>query len=114
MGIGVSILLIAVGAILAFAVTVEPSGLDLDVVGWILMVVGILGLIITAMIWNRNRVRETRVVSRETYVPPVTYGPPRVVEREVLPPSRVVEREVIPPPVVDRVVEEDSYRDYPP
>ena len=34
MGIGVSIFLIAVGAILAFAVTTEVSGLDISTVGW--------------------------------------------------------------------------------
>lgn len=52
MGIGVSILLIAVGAILAFAVNVSVSGLDLAVVGYILMIVGVLGLIMTAFIWG--------------------------------------------------------------
>lgn len=56
MGIGVSIFLIAVGAILAFAVNVTVSGLDLAVVGYILMIVGILGLVMTAFIWGpRNR-----------------------------------------------------------
>jgi uncharacterized membrane protein len=39
MGIGVSIFLIAVGAVLAFAVSAEVSGLDIQVVGWILLVV---------------------------------------------------------------------------
>ena len=40
MGIGASLFLIAVGAILAFAVTAEVSGLDIEVVGWILMALG--------------------------------------------------------------------------
>jgi hypothetical protein len=44
MGIGISIFLLAVGAILAFAVEGELSGLDIDVVGVILMVVGAIGL----------------------------------------------------------------------
>ena len=47
MGIGVSIFLIALGAILAFAVTADVSGLDIHVVGWILMIVGIIGLVIS-------------------------------------------------------------------
>ena len=40
-----SLILIAVGAILAFATNVSVSGLDLNVVGYILMIVGVLGLI---------------------------------------------------------------------
>jgi hypothetical protein len=56
MGIGVSIFLIAVGAILAFAVEYELAGVDIRVIGFILMVVGLLGLIMTAFIWGpRNR-----------------------------------------------------------
>ena len=47
MGIGVSIFLIALGAILTFATDVGVSGLDLDVVGIVLMLVGALGLIMT-------------------------------------------------------------------
>ena len=56
MGIGVSIFLIALGAILAFAVEAELAGVDIQVVGFILIVVGLLGLIMTAFIWGpRNR-----------------------------------------------------------
>jgi len=46
MTIGTSLLLIAVGAILKFAVTAHLAGIDLQVVGVILMVIGIVGLII--------------------------------------------------------------------
>jgi Domain of unknown function (DUF6458) len=42
-----SIFLIALGAILRYAVTVSISGIELDVVGLILMIVGIIGLVIT-------------------------------------------------------------------
>ena len=52
MGIGVSIFLIAVGAILAFAVNAEISGLDIEVIGWILLVIGILGLILSMIFWS--------------------------------------------------------------
>jgi len=63
MGIGVSIFLIAVGAILAFAVNFEVSGLDINVVGYILMVVGLVGLMMTAFIWGpRNRGGSNAVV----------------------------------------------------
>jgi Domain of unknown function (DUF6458) len=55
MGIGASIFLIAVGAILAFALEYDISGVDISVVGWILMVVGGLGLIVTLVIWAPRR-----------------------------------------------------------
>ncbi|HEX9994521.1 MAG TPA: DUF6458 family protein [Acidimicrobiales bacterium] len=70
MGIGVSIFLIAVGAILTFAVEADVSGLDIDVVGVILMVVGVIGLLLSLFVidsWRRRgvgygTVREERVV----------------------------------------------------
>ena len=63
MGIGVSIFLIAVGAILAFAVEYEIGGVDIQVVGFILMVVGLVGLIMTAFIFGpRNRAGRGDVV----------------------------------------------------
>jgi hypothetical protein len=68
MGIGVSIFLIAVGAILAFALNVDVSGIELDVVGYILMIVGLVGLIMTAFIWGpRNRTRGDVVEERRVY-----------------------------------------------
>jgi len=48
-GIGTSILLIAVGAILKYAVTTSVSGIELETVGLILMIVGILGLVISLL-----------------------------------------------------------------
>ena len=48
MGLGTSIVLIAIGAILKYAVTADPvSGIDIQVVGTILLIIGILGLIIS-------------------------------------------------------------------
>ncbi|MFC3505381.1 DUF6458 family protein [Micromonospora krabiensis] len=55
MGIGTSIFLIAVGAILTFALDASLGGINLDVVGWILMAAGVLGLIMTTLIWGRRR-----------------------------------------------------------
>jgi heme/copper-type cytochrome/quinol oxidase subunit 2 len=55
MTIGTSILLIAVGAILKYAVTAHVSGIDLQTVGVILMLVGILGLILSLLytfVWS--------------------------------------------------------------
>lgn len=52
MGISVSLLLIAGGAILAWAVNAEVSGLEIQTVGVILMVVGVLGLILSVIFWS--------------------------------------------------------------
>ena len=52
MGISVSILLIAAGAILTWAVSATTSGVDLVAVGVILMVVGVIGLIVSLIFWS--------------------------------------------------------------
>ena len=69
MGIGASIGLIALGAILAFAINADAVGaLNLDVVGWILMLAGAIGLIMTAAIWGpRRRARADIVEERRVY-----------------------------------------------
>jgi Flp pilus assembly protein protease CpaA len=51
-GIGVSIFLIALGAILAFAVNAEVSGIDVQTVGWILLAVGIIGIVLSMIFWS--------------------------------------------------------------
>jgi Domain of unknown function (DUF6458) len=54
MGIPVSLILVAVGAILAFAVHQRPNPqVDVDVVGWILMLVGLVGLLLSLLLWER-------------------------------------------------------------
>lgn len=72
MGIGTSIFLIAVGAILKFAVTTSVSGIELATVGVILMVVGIIGLLFSLLILSRADrgavVERERVVERDPYV----------------------------------------------
>lgn len=50
MGTGFSIFLIALGAILAFAVDVTVTGLDLDAVGVILMIAGAVGVVVS-LVW---------------------------------------------------------------
>jgi hypothetical protein len=52
MGLGVSIFLIAVGAILTWAVNASVSGLELDTIGVILMIVGALGLVLSMIFWS--------------------------------------------------------------
>ena len=52
MGISVSILLIAAGAILAFAVNSTTSGLDLNAIGWILLIVGAAGVLLSLTFWS--------------------------------------------------------------
>jgi hypothetical protein len=78
LGIGTSIFLIAVGAVLKYAVTASVSGIDLNTVGVILMIAGIVGLLLSLLwmtIWaDRTRgrgvvrdgvVREREVVDRD-------------------------------------------------
>jgi hypothetical protein len=51
-GIAVSLLLFAVGAILAFAVTADANGVNIHTVGWILMGVAVLGFFLTLLFWS--------------------------------------------------------------
>lgn len=65
-GIGISILLFAVGAVLAFAVTAQAQGFDVNTVGVILMIVGGVGFFASMMFlapWARYR--RDRTVLRE-------------------------------------------------
>jgi hypothetical protein len=52
MGMSASIVLIAVGAILAFAVDATVKGLDIVTVGWILMIVGAVGALLSIIAWE--------------------------------------------------------------
>jgi hypothetical protein len=53
MTLGVSLLLVATGAILIWGVTGEASGIDVDAIGVILIVVGIIGFILSLVFWDR-------------------------------------------------------------
>ena len=69
MGIGTSIFLIAVGAILYFAVNADVSGLEVSTVGLILMLVGALGLVISLFFLSSQRRAPTdRTVVRDREV----------------------------------------------
>lgn len=52
MGISVSLIFIAVGAILAWAVSAEVSGVDITAVGVILMIVGAIGALLSLAFWS--------------------------------------------------------------
>ncbi len=74
MALGSSLFLIAIGAVLAFGVTTTVSGLDLDVIGVVLMVVGAIGLLMSLLFLSSfapfasHRVASTRrtdIVDRE-------------------------------------------------
>ena len=73
MTVGLSLFLIAVGAILRYAVTWHPQDVNLDTVGLILILVGIVGLVIS-LLWMAQASRDRGVVVRDRDVPP----PPRV------------------------------------
>ena len=69
MGIGASVFLLALGAILAFAVDYSVNGVDINVVGFILMVAGAVGLLMTTLVFGRrDTVAGTGVVTEERVV----------------------------------------------
>ena len=55
MTLGTSLFLIAVGAILKFAVTAQVEGIDIQTVGVILMIVGVVGLVLSLYLFARSR-----------------------------------------------------------
>ena len=55
MGIGVSVFLIAVGAILTFSLDVSVSGVDLNLVGVIMMIAGVIGIVVDLAIFAPRR-----------------------------------------------------------
>lgn len=55
MGTGISVFMIAIGAILTFALDVTVSGIDLDVVGVILMIAGVIGIVVDLAIFAPRR-----------------------------------------------------------
>ena len=91
MTLGVSLLLVAAGAILVWGVTGEAQGIDVDAVGVILMVVGVIGFILSLIFWDtwgRGPVgRRVRYVEGDAPVGRTVEAAPaarrRVVEEEV-------------------------------
>ena len=78
MGIGASIFLIAVGLILALAVNVDTEGaVDVPMIGWILVVVGIVGILLSLIFWSTwggfGGYRRDTVVHDDSYRRPPPY-----------------------------------------
>jgi uncharacterized protein DUF6458 len=74
MGIGISIVLIAAGAILAWAVNTTVSGIEIHTIGWILLVVGIVGLVLSMIFWS-SWAGGRSITRRSTYVDEGPAGP---------------------------------------
>lgn len=74
MRLGTAIVLLALGAILTFALRVDVSGVDLQVVGWILMAAGALGIVLELAVWGP---RQRRVTQSDTYADPGAAAPVR-------------------------------------
>lgn len=104
MGIGVSIFLIAIGAILAFAVEADAEGINLDTVGVILIVLGLVGLAVTALLWDdwmpRRRRTDTHI---DTYLEEDPVFRRRIIDLDE--PDRERRRRVVDleEPVAERV-----------
>ena len=76
MTIGTSIVMIAVGAILKYAVTGDVDWIDIQTVGTILMIVGLLGLILSLLytfMWSDAARRRRDVDYRDRPPPPPRY-----------------------------------------
>jgi hypothetical protein len=83
MGIGGSIALLVIGAILAFAVKDTDLGgwLDINVVGWVLILAGLVGMVLTLWVWNSRRRRVVAAppaATTDRYIDPASN---EVVER---------------------------------
>jgi Domain of unknown function (DUF6458) len=107
MGIGAGIFLLAIGAVLAFAVNWTLAGLDLHAVGWILMAAGAIGLVLFFYFWNRRRapvpiVRQQPVLRGDPgpYRDPTAAAAPApvVVAAPGVPPAPVVVAPAVVPP----------------
>lgn len=79
MTIAGAILLIVVGAILTFATNIHVQGVNLDIIGWILMIAGAAGLVLAFFqeaIWT-ERSRRRGVAAEERRETPPREAPPR-------------------------------------
>lgn len=77
MDIGASLFLIALGAIFAFAVTIDLPGIDIQVIGWILMLIGVFGMALSFLYWRPRRRRAAGpVVHEHIYADDPSQPPP--------------------------------------
>ena len=82
MGIGFSIFLLALGAILTFAVHATVAGIDIRVVGVILMAAGALGLVLTMVVFTPRRNRSV-TATHTVDGPPSPAVATRVTDQEI-------------------------------
>jgi hypothetical protein len=75
MGLGVGIFLAAIGAILIWAVNASVSGVNIHAIGWILLIVGIVGIILSMIFWS-SWAGPGYWSRRRTYVDDGPAGPP--------------------------------------
>jgi Domain of unknown function (DUF6458) len=95
MGIGAALFVFAVGAILAFAIKTDPNApINLNVVGWILMLVSVIGAGISIVFWSSwggvgyFRRRPAATVITETPGIPETREPPPATLQDIPPDER--------------------------
>jgi hypothetical protein len=88
-GIAISIVLIAAGAILTWGVTTEAEGLNIDAIGVILMIVGLLGLVLSMIFWSSwgGFHRRTATYVDDGYTPAVPRRRSRTVVEDDVPPG---------------------------
>jgi hypothetical protein len=78
MRIGASLALITLGAIIAFGIRAEPASVNLDVVGFILILVGGVGLVMNHFVWERRKeAAKIQGVPLDPYVDPEAPPPAR-------------------------------------
>lgn len=98
MGLGTSIFLIAVGAILDFGVETNVTGFNIHAVGVILMLIGVLGAVLSLFFWSSwggfGRRRTTVYDDPAYYGPPATYGPPSAYGAPATRRRRIVEEDI--------------------
>jgi hypothetical protein len=96
MGIAVSLILIAAGAILTWGVDADPEGLNVDAIGVVLMIVGLVSFILTMLFWQswwgpgyfrRARYAEGEAPARRRYAYPRERRTTYVEEEEEPPPA---------------------------
>ena len=106
MGTGTCIALIAVGAILRFAITATSThGVNVHVVGVIILLVGVLGLLLSLLVWSPLNPNRRRLAASDTVASPRIVRQYRRTYRD----GRTYRDE--PPPVVEEV---STYQDDPP
>jgi hypothetical protein len=97
MGLVISLILIAVGAILVWGVNAESTDFNIDAIGWILMIVGLVSLLLSLLLW-RSWWGPGAFVSRRRYVEGGAAPPADPYSDRGRHVTRIEEEEAAPPP----------------